>query len=113
MTDVNKLTIKQLILRCKELNIKNYSSKNKNQIIELLNNNTKKITENTDKNNISENILKEDLIKENLIKENMDKNNIRFVDLFCGIGGFHQALKRLGANCVFACDIDAKYRLTY
>jgi len=73
-----------------------------------LNNNTNKITENTDKNNI-----KEDLIKEDIIKENMDKNNIRFVDLFCGIGGFHQALKRIGANCVFACDIDAKCRLTY
>jgi DNA (cytosine-5)-methyltransferase 1 len=34
----------------------------------------------------------------------------QFVDLFCGIGGFHQGiLDALGANnaeCVFACDID-------
>jgi len=32
---------------------------------------------------------------------------VRFVDLFCGIGGFHSALDRLGHECVFATDIDA------
>ena len=31
---------------------------------------------------------------------------MRFVDLFCGIGGFHAALERLGHECVFATDID-------
>ena len=31
---------------------------------------------------------------------------MRFVDLFCGIGGFHAALERLGHHCVFATDID-------
>ena len=31
---------------------------------------------------------------------------MRFVDLFCGIGGFHSALDRLGHECVFATDID-------
>ena len=31
---------------------------------------------------------------------------MRFVDLFCGIGGFHSALHRLGHKCVFASDID-------
>lgn len=36
-----------------------------------------------------------------------------FVDICCGIGGFHQALRRLGGTCVFACDIDAKCRKTY
>lgn len=29
-----------------------------------------------------------------------------FIDLFCGIGGFHLALSSLGAECVFASDID-------
>jgi DNA (cytosine-5)-methyltransferase 1 len=38
---------------------------------------------------------------------------LRFIDLFCGIGGFHQALSRLNAKCVFASDIDAKCRETY
>ena len=37
----------------------------------------------------------------------------RFIDLFCGIGGFHQALSDLGCECVFASDIDASCRETY
>lgn len=31
-----------------------------------------------------------------------------FIDLFCGIGGFHLALSSLGAKCVFASDINEK-----
>lgn len=36
-----------------------------------------------------------------------------FVDLFCGIGGFHHALTALGGTCVLASDIDAKCRENY
>lgn len=38
---------------------------------------------------------------------------MKFIDLFCGIGGFHQALANLGCQCVFASDIDENCRKTY
>ena len=41
------------------------------------------------------------------------EGQLKFIDLFCGIGGFHQALIRLKGTCVFACDIDEQCRKTY
>lgn len=37
----------------------------------------------------------------------------RFIDLFCGVGGFHLALSSFGARCVFASDINAEARKVY
>ena len=41
------------------------------------------------------------------------KYKFQFIDLFCGIGGFHQALTQLGGECVFASDIDKECQKTY
>ena len=36
-----------------------------------------------------------------------------YIDLFCGIGGFHIAANNLGLECVFASDIDDEARNVY
>lgn len=41
----------------------------------------------------------------------MDK--FKFIDLFAGIGGFHQAMTQLGGECVFASEIDKHAIETY
>lgn len=38
---------------------------------------------------------------------------IKFVDLFCGIGGFRFAGEDLGWQCVFSCDIDPEVQRAY
>jgi DNA (cytosine-5)-methyltransferase 1 len=38
---------------------------------------------------------------------------LRFIDLFCGIGGFRIAFERIGAKCVFSSDWDKYSQITY
>jgi DNA (cytosine-5)-methyltransferase 1 len=40
-------------------------------------------------------------------------NGYRYIDLFCGIGGFHLALSSFGADCVFASDIKQEAKKVY
>jgi DNA (cytosine-5)-methyltransferase 1 len=55
---------------------------------------------------------------DNTLKKNK-LNTINFIDLFCGMGGFHLAINQAGkeqkreTTCVFASDIDKFARKTY
>jgi len=41
------------------------------------------------------------------------KGRLRFIDLFCGIGGFRIAFERAGCECVFSSDWDKFSQITY
>jgi len=43
----------------------------------------------------------------------IDKTKLKFIDLCCGIGGFHYGLKKLGFECVMASDINKECRDNY
>ena len=41
------------------------------------------------------------------------RNNIKFIDLFCGIGGIRLGMNSQGFECVFSSDINAECQRTY
>jgi len=40
-------------------------------------------------------------------------STLKYIDLFAGIGGFHQAMDSVGASCVFASEWDKDCQYTY
>lgn len=45
--------------------------------------------------------------------ERLNKVRFRFIDLFAGIGGFHQAMRYLGGECLMAAEINEECVKTY
>jgi DNA (cytosine-5)-methyltransferase 1 len=103
--DYDKLSKPELIKKCKELNIKSYSSKSKKEILEMINNATNTNKQSLEKEPIANYVLP--------LTNESNAKGLKYIDLFCGIGGFHQALNKLNAECVLACDIDKSCREVY
>lgn len=40
-------------------------------------------------------------------------NAIKFIDLFCGVGGIRLGMEKQGFECVFSCDINSECQRTY
>ena len=77
----------ELIALCKEAKLKGYSGRPKAYLINLLTQSTQLPTPST--------------------------SPIRYIDLFCGLGAFHTALKSPEFQCVMACDINDTVRKIY
>jgi DNA (cytosine-5)-methyltransferase 1 len=53
------------------------------------------------------------IIETNFSNIKVNNTSLKFVDFFCGIGGFHVGASNLGMECVFASDIDKHAQDTY
>lgn len=57
--------------------------------------------------------------EKNLTKSNYETHKksctprYKYIDLFCGIGSFHYSFKKLGFECVMACDIYNAAKINY
>jgi DNA (cytosine-5)-methyltransferase 1 len=52
-------------------------------------------------------------VTRNKVRRTTGSSVLKFIDLFCGIGGFRIAFERAGCQCVFSSDWNEKARETY
>jgi DNA (cytosine-5)-methyltransferase 1 len=105
--DLNKLSKQKLLEICDNLGITKCKTKNKAELITLINN--KEENSSQEKNQFIIEEKNEEVLNEN------EKKIIKVGTLFSGIGAFEHALDRLGIEhkIVFACDIDAYVKKSY
>lgn len=97
--DISKMSKLELLKKCKELGITNSSSKNKSQLIELINSKNKNVEE--PKINLSN----EEIAPQNTQIIEVDTKTLNVIDLFCGCGGMSKGLTDAGLNVIAGIDI--------
>ncbi len=97
--DISKMSKLELLEKCKELGITKCSSKNKSQLIELINSKNKVVEE-------PKIILSnEEIAPENTQIIEVDTKTLNVIDLFCGCGGMSKGLTDAGLNVIAGIDI--------
>jgi DNA (cytosine-5)-methyltransferase 1 len=127
--DLTKLSKQELLVKCEELGITKCKSKNKGDLIDLINSKMQPkkkvelIIEDDDIIEVVNNekisyLLEDDKTTNEIITTNLENNNDKILKvgtLFSGIGAFEHALDRLSIKhkIVFACDIDSYVKKSY
>jgi DNA (cytosine-5)-methyltransferase 1 len=97
--DISKKNKLELLEKCKELGITKCSSKNKSQLIELINCKNKVVEE-------PKIILSnEEILHQNTQIIEVDTKTLNVIDLFCGCGGMSKGLTDAGLNVIAGIDI--------
>lgn len=103
--DISKMSKLELLEKCKELGIKKCSSKNKSQLIELINSKIKLQDDNEPKvdslNDFSNKVITQ---YDKPIVE-LTTQTLNVIDLFCGCGGMSKGLTDAGLNVIAGIDI--------
>ena len=99
MSNISKMSKLELLEKCKELGITKCSSKNKSQLIELING----------KNIIIEEVKiilsNEEIPTLNTEINNVNTKTLNVLDLFCGCGGMTNGLTKAGLNVIAGIDV--------
>jgi len=127
--DLTKLSKQELLVKCEELGITKCKSKNKGDLIDLINSKMqpkKKVELIIEHDDIIQDVnneklsylLEDDKTTNEIITTNLENNNDKILKvgtLFSGIGAFEHALDRLSIKhkIVFACDIDSYVKKSY
>jgi len=97
--DISRMSKLELLEKCKELGITKCSSKNKSQLIELINVKNKVVEE-------PKIILSnEETLPQNTPIIEFETKTLNVIDLFCGCGGMSKGLTDAGLNVIAGIDI--------
>jgi DNA (cytosine-5)-methyltransferase 1 len=92
--DTSKMSKLELLEKCKELGITKCSTKNKSQLIELINSKNKDVI-----------VEEPKMVLSNEVIPPITAHTLNVIDLFCGCGGMSKGLTDAGLNVIAGIDI--------